>query len=131
MSKLLYQCLTKATNKEKGNPRRSQNWVFSKRAFFKLFDDHIECGNWNFLISEISNCIRFRTKYLFTSVSILQFDAKGETFQFAFNPWANPFKYFKLDYKEENISIKHSTFSIVLRIAIIIYILFYIWQKIK
>jgi hypothetical protein len=129
LANLLYQCLTKATDKESGNPKHSHNWIFSKRATFKIFDDHIECGSWTFSLNDISNCILFKSKHLFFTATVLQFESNGKTFQFGFNPWAKPEQYLKLNYKEEQVKFGFSTFSIVIRILAVVYLLFYIWKK--
>lgn len=128
MPKLLYKCLTKATNKEIGNPRHSHNWVTSKRAQFKIYEDHISCGSWTFTLNQITNPIVFNSKQMFMSVQVLQFDFNGETYQFGFNPWAKPLEYLPFSYKTENIKIKHSLFSIVVRVFVLVYLIYYIWQ---
>ena len=64
MEKLLYKCMTKATNRESGEPRYSQNWAMSKRRIFKIVTDKITCGSWTFNISKITNVILYKTKQM-------------------------------------------------------------------
>lgn len=126
MDNLLYKCMTKATNKEKGSPRHSSNWITSKRASFQIYDDHIECWKWNFNISEIENLIVYKTKQMFLKFDVIQFDYKGETFQFGFNPWAHPIDYIDINFTIEHSKVKYSVFSILLRLILIAFIIYYI-----
>jgi hypothetical protein len=121
--------MCKATDREKGDPRASFNWVLSKRSTLKFYDDHIECGNWNFPNAEISGAILFRTKTYFFNTPVLQFDYKDKTYQFGLNPWAKPEKYLKVNFNEEYTKLKYSKFSLGIRIFILGYILWLILKN--
>jgi len=129
MSNLLYKCQTKATNKEKGDPRHSSNWITSRRTSFCVYDEHIECGNWYFEAKEIKNPILFKSKQGFIKFDLIQFDYKDQTYQFGFNPWAHPAQYINIDFKIEYKNVKFSPFSIVLRLLLIGVIVYYIVTK--
>ena len=97
MSNLLYQCWTKATNKESGLPRRSQNWALSKRAWFKIFDDRIECVDWILKFDRVTNAKVYKTKQMMIPASVLELEVSGQIYPFGFNPWARPISNLPLD----------------------------------
>lgn len=45
--------MTKATNKEKSEPKYSQNWLLPKRGMLKFFDDHLSLDSWKFYFDKI------------------------------------------------------------------------------
>ena len=55
---------------------------------------------------------------MFVPVNVLELQTEKETFQFGFNPWANPFKYLKINYEIENVKLKMSKFSLIIRIVL-------------
>lgn len=80
-------------------------------------------------ILEIKNATIYKTKQMFIPVNILELETEKETFQFGFNPWANPFKFLKLDYKIKNVKLGMSKFSLILRIVAIITLIILILMK--
>lgn len=127
MSQILYKCLTKATNKEKGEPRHSSNWIRARRTFFYVYNEHIKCDNWEFEIKRISNPILFKSRQGFIRFDIIQFDYDDETYQFGFNPWAHPAQYIDLNFAIEHTKVKFSAFSILVRLILITLIVYYIF----
>ena len=117
-NKKIYSCITKVAKNENGNPRYSANWIVAKRGVFSVFEDCIECGNWKILFSEIKIAKLYKTKQMFIPVNVLELQTEKETFQFGFNPWANPFKYLKINYEIENVKLKMSKFSLIIRIVL-------------
>lgn len=117
--KSLYRCMTKATKNEKGHPRYSSNWIVARRALFTVFEDCVKCGDWIIAVSDIQEAIIYKTRQMFIPVNILELTTTNETFQFGFNPWANPFRFLKINYKVEYVKLKMSLFSLILRIVLI------------
>lgn len=130
MEKVIYKCMTKATSRELNGPRYSQNWVTSKRGSFKIYNDKITCGSWNFDIEKIDNVILYETKQMLIPVKVLKFEYKDKIYQFGFNPWAKPMKYLDLEYKHEKVKMKYSKFSIILRIALLTVIITHLLKRI-
>jgi hypothetical protein len=128
MTEQIYKCWTKATNKERGTLRRSHNWIASRRAWFKIFTDRIECGDWNIPFAEIQEAVVYRGRQMRIPVTVLQIEALGQTYQFGFNPWANPVKYLSLPYREERVTIKYSAFSLAVRVIIACYLIYLTWR---
>ena len=129
MTTPIYKCWTKATNREGGTLRRSQNWITSRRSWFKIFTDRIECGNWNIPFAEMQEVVVYRGKQMLIPVTVLKIEAFGQTYQFGFNPWANPIKYLSIPYRKEKVRVKYSVFSIAVRVIIACYLIYLIWRK--
>jgi len=123
-----YWC--KGTNREDKEPRYSHNWVSAKRAWFKIYSDHFECGSWNIKFDKINKINIYKSKQLFIPVKILHIITDKQSYQFGFNPWASPEKDITLNIEEQNINLKYSIFSTVLRIILLIYIIYWILDKI-
>jgi hypothetical protein len=129
MSTPLYKCWTKATTRETGVPRRSYNWAFARRAWFKVFSDKIECGDWNIPFSEIQQAGVYRGKQMFMPIQILEIQTSGGTYQFGFNPWADPIKHLAIPYREERVKLKYSALSIAARVILVCYLIYLIWKR--
>lgn len=123
-----YKCFCKATNREDKEPRYSHNWVAAKRAFFKVFDDRIECGSWVIPFSEIKSAHLYKTKQMFIPVKVLQLVTEKGSFQFGFNPWANPFKHLNIEYEQSEIKLGYSTYSMVVRVLLVAYFGYLAWE---
>ena len=118
----MYKCWTKASKAEKGGPRYSHNWMFSRRAWFKIYRDRIECGDWTLPFNEIAKAVNYQTKWLVLPVSILQIETSEDVYQFGFNPWAKPFSYFPFESEEKTVRMTYSSFSYAIRLLLIGYI---------
>lgn len=125
-----YKCFCKATNREDKELRYSHNWVAAKRDFFKVFDDHIECGSWNIPFSEVESAHLYKAKQIFIPVNVLQLVTEKGSYQFGFNPWANPFKYLSIEYEKSEIKLVYSTYSIVIRVFLVAYLGYLAWGKV-
>ncbi len=121
-SLMIYKCFCKATNRETGKPRYSHNWLFSKRAFLKVFESRLECGRWIIPFENIRNMKLCWVSYGFFSAAILQVQTEDRTYQFGLNPWAKPWKHIPIEYSEEDIRLEYSWFSIALRLLILAYL---------
>ena len=129
MTEPIYKCWTKITNKESGTPSDSFNWIISRRGWFKVFTDRIECGNWKIPFAEVQEMVVYRGKQMLIPVTVLQIAIPGETYQFGFNPWARPLTYLPISCREEQIKLKYSAFSISFRVIIIFYLIYLAWRK--
>lgn len=129
MNKLLQKNYVKATNKEAGEPRYSHNWAMAKRAFYKVYSDHLEIGDWVIPFNEIKDIVLYKTKQMFIPVSVLNIQTEKENYQIGFNPWVNPIKNIPFNVRSESIRLKYSIFSIVIRAAIVAYILYWLWER--
>jgi len=129
MTKPLHKYWVKGTNREEGTPRRSQNWVTSRHAWFKIFKDRVECGDWLISFSAVKEAIVYKTRSLFLPVSVLQIKTANQIYQFGFYPWANPMKHVTFDYAEEKVKLRHSPFSVMLRLILVLYLVYLLWER--
>ena len=130
MTTPIYKCWTKGTTREEGEPRRSFNWATSRRAWFKVFDDRIECGNWIIPKISIRDAVLFQSKQFFVvPVSVLQLRTDDASYQFGFNPWCRIAQRLPFQFRTETIKLGHSPFSLVVRVAVGIYLIYWIWQR--
>ena len=113
MSQLRYQCWTKATDKERGQPRRSSAWLASRRAWFKVFEDRIECGNWTISVSDIQEAVLFESTQFFIPVLVLQLSTAENTYQFGFNPWSKAIRFLPFEVQRRRVKLHYSVFSIL------------------
>jgi len=125
-----YRCFCKATNREGEEVRFSHNWTIAKRGFFKVYEDRIECGSWNIPFSEVESAHFYKAKQMFIPVKVLQLVTVKGKYQFAFNPWANPFKHLGIEYKQSEIKLVYSTYSIVIRVFLVAYLGYLLWEKV-
>lgn len=124
-----YKCFCKATNREDKEPRYSHNWVAAKRAMFKVFDDRIECGDWRIPYSEVESAHLYKAKQMFIPVNVLQLVTRTGNYQFGFNAWANPFKHIGVKLDVSKIKLGYSMYSIVIRLLLVAYLVYFAWEK--
>ncbi|MEX1095281.1 MAG: hypothetical protein WED34_04490 [Planctomycetales bacterium] len=130
MDKPLYRCMTKGSDWERGTPQSGANWVLARRGFFKVFADRIELGDWRIPFSEIERAIEYRIPcFYFAKSSVLEIEAKGRIYQFGFNPWARPVKHFPFAVEQQQAKLGWSTFSVLLRLAILAYLGYLLWNQ--
>ena len=120
--------MCKATNKEEKEPRYSQNWALAKRAFFKIYNDRIECGSWIIKNEDIERAHVYKTSQMFLPVNVLHLVTNSGTYQFGFNPWANPIKHLEVKYSESKVKLGYSAFSIATRLLLLGIIGYEIWN---
>lgn len=128
MTKIVYQCWTKASDKIQGEIERSHKWALARRCWFRIYDDRIICGNWVIHISDIEDAVILEGKQLFITVRILRMKVGNKIYHFSFNPWCKVAKYLSFKVRTEPIGkIGYSRFSIIMRIIAIGIIIFAIW----
>ena len=130
MAKPLYRCWTKATNREEGEPRRSLNWVGSRRAWFKVYEDRIECGDWTIPTSAVQDAVLYEASQFFIPARVLSLEAEGVTYQFGFNPWCRVGQHLPFEVRNEKIKLGGSPFSIVVRLILLGYIIYLILMSV-
>ncbi len=115
----------KATDRESGPPRYSFNWIIAGRTLFKVYSDRIKIGRREILFSDIENITLYQTKQMIFSAELLSIKTKEKEFQVGFNPWVNPVKYIPLNINYEKVKMQYSVFSIVYRIALIAFLIYW------
>ncbi|WP_437200950.1 hypothetical protein [Planctomicrobium sp. SH664] len=134
MSELLYQCMTKATRVRSGQLTYGLHWALSRRAFLKIFEDRLECGNWRIPYSDIRKAVLCSLRTIFFRVPgyILTIETDERIYHFGLNGWGQfwlgdlPFPV-----KRESGKPQLSWFSIVVRLILLGAIVFNLWQWIS
>jgi len=129
MRELRYKCWTKATGRESGDPRRSAVWAGSRRAWFKVFVDRIECGDWIIVSSSIQEAVLFETRQLFIPVFVLRLSTGDITYQFGFNPWCRVAQHLPFKVERRRVKLGYSAFSIAVRVGLIIAVAYWMWRR--
>ena len=131
MSELLHKCMTKATAAEGDQRRYGPNWLLSRRASLKVFDDHLECGDWRIDYSEIKNAVlcSFHTFFLRIPGYILTVETKHQTYHFGLNGWGRFWKGdLPFSVQREKGKLGFTWFSIAVRLIVVACIVYLIWQ---
>ena len=128
MEALLYRCWTKATNRESGTPRRSWSWATSRRAWFKVFRDRIECGDWKIPLESIRRAVVYRGRSFLLPVRVLHLEAESGTYQFGFNPWVKIESHLPFETEWQKVRFGHSVLSVVARVVVAAYVVYWLWQ---
>ena len=129
MERPLYTCMTKGTDRAEGTPQFGMHWAVSRRGRFKVYPDRVELGDWRIPFASVERAVLYRFPYLpFVSARVLELEAGGRTYQFGFNPWAHPERHFSIAVEERETKARYSTFSVVLRVALLVYLAYLLWQ---
>ena len=119
-----YRCMTKATDRESGDPQRSFNWALSKRGFLRVYEDRIECGRWQIRADEVTEATLFRIRGNLLGGYVLQVRTGERTYQFGLNPWVRIADHLPFPFTETTVKLGYSRFSVVLRIAVVGYLIY-------
>ena len=125
-----YRCWTKATDGERGPPRYSANWAIARRGWFKVFPDRVECGDWSIPASNVVAATLFHTRQWLLPVTVLSVETAGGSYQFGFNPWVRVSAHLPFPHQHEHVTLRYSTFSVAVRVALIAYIAYIVLQRI-
>jgi len=131
MCNLLHKCMTKATTAQGEQRRYGPNWVMSRRGALKVFDDHLECGDWRIDYSEITGAVlcSFRSFFLRIPSYILTVETENRTYHFGLNGWG-PFWKGDLPFpvQREKGKLGFIWFSIAIRLIIVGWIVYFVWR---
>ena len=111
--------------------KRGANWVASQRAVIFLTDTKIVCGEWIIPIDEISNASLFKFKaFLSSGGQVLKIETlDGDNYQFGMqnnDEWETQTVF---DIIIENGKLKTSPFSLILRLFIFAYLIYFLLQN--
>ena len=79
--------MTKAIIAEGDQMEAGPKWMASRRAILRVFDDHLECGNWTIAYEDIldSRLASFRTPVLRFPGYVLSVRTEEHTYHFGLN----------------------------------------------
>jgi hypothetical protein len=133
MSLLLYKCMTKAVLSDTDQLQYGPNWLYSRRAVLKIFEDHLECRDWTIHYEEIQEAILYSIRSFFIPGYVLRIQTRDKTFWFGLNWgkfWSNnpPFPM-----KRERKRMRYSWFSLMIRLValscLLLILLQWLWGK--
>lgn len=123
--------MAKATIAEGDQRRYGPNWVTSRRASLKVFDDHLDCGDWRINYAEIEDAVlcSFRSVFLRIPGYILTADTAERTYHFGLNGWGQFWKdELPFEAKRKKGKLGFTWFSILVRLILVGYIGYVLWQ---
>lgn len=110
--------------------QRGLDWITSQRAVVLLSDKKIVCGNWTIPLDSIQTVQLIEVNSLLGGGQVLKIQTKdGANYQFGMqrNPeWTNQQT---LSLTQEKGQVKNSTFSIIVRIILIAYLIYWVYEQ--
>lgn len=110
--------------------QRGTDWVTSQRAVIILTEHQISCGKWSIPLDSISTAKLLKINSLFGSGQILKVQTKDDK-NYQFGMQLNPewTEQQQLPLTLENGDLKHSAFSIISRIVLVGYLIYWIYER--
>lgn len=132
MSKLLYNCMTKAVVGDGDQLRTGPKWILARRGTLKVFDDHLECGDWRIDYAQIREAIllSFRTHVLRIPGYVLAVRTDTATYHFGLNGWGYWKKELPFPVRRDNARLRLSPFSVIVRLIVAGCLAYIVWQRI-
>ena len=119
-------------SKENSEIKRGLDWVTSQRAVVLLTDKRIKCGKWDIPLEDILSAKLVKIKTTYGLGQVLKIETiDNQNFQFGMqfnNEWIDQKT---LPLTIEKGKVKYSLFSIIIRLILIGYIIYWIIGKIK
>lgn len=127
----VYKAWTKAIESDGGPPRYGAEWISATRGWFKVFPDHIECGDILIEVGEVQDAVLYRARQWLIPFDILDVSTERGHWQFGFNPWANVAAYLPFPFRKERVRMRYSAFSIAVRVIVLTYLIFIIVRRLS
>lgn len=124
-----YRALVKATRNESGTPRRSANWIVARRGWLRVFDDRLECGDWVIPASAVVEAVLYDARMGLLRAPVLAVTTDDGTWQFGFNPWVRIGDHLPFAFRREQVRLRYSVFSAVVRLAAIAYLTYVLIRR--
>ena len=122
--------MTKAIIADGDQLKMGPQWITSRRARLRLFDDHLICGDWNVRYDDIREAVlaSFRSPILRIPGYVLSVRTDTHTYHFGLNGW----RYWKgelpFSVNRTNTRLRMSWISIVARAILIGYVAYAVWR---
>lgn len=128
MSTQVYRAWAKGIEGETGPPSRSPAWATARRAWFRCYQDRVECGDWVIPATDVRDAVLYETRQGFLPVSVLAVSTDARTFQFGFNPWARVAPHLPFAVRRERVRLGYSPVSIAVRVVLLGWIGWWLWR---
>ncbi|MCC9641628.1 hypothetical protein LOC71_05030 [Rhodopirellula sp. JC740] len=89
MTQPFHSCMTKAIIANGDQLETGPQWITSRRARLRLFDDHLVCGDWTVRYEDIREAVlaSFRSTILRIPGYFLSARTDDHTYHFGLNGW--------------------------------------------
>jgi hypothetical protein len=129
MASPLYRAWTKAILTDGSAPGYSASWMTARRGWLNVYDDRLECGDIIIPIEGIEGALLYEARQWFIPVYILTVTTPEGTYQFGLNPWTKIAAHLPFPYRRERVRLQYSSFSSLLRVALIAYVVYLLYQR--
>ena len=130
MEQTLHSCMTKAVIADGDQLQSGPQWITSRRARLKLYEDRLECGDWSIRYDDIRQAVlsSFRSPILRTPGYVLAVRTDTETYHFGLNGW----RYWKgklpFHVIRQKSKLRLSLLSFLARAVLIAYAAYFVWN---
>ena len=130
MTQPIHICMTKAIIADGDQLETGPQWITSRRAKLRLFDDHLVCGDWNVRYDDIGEAVlaSFRSPILRIPSYILSARTNTHTYHFGLNGWRYWNGELPFPVTRRKTRLRMSWISIAARAIIIGYIVYVVFQ---
>ena len=130
MTQPIHICMTKAIIADGDQLETGPQWITSRRAKLRLFDDHLVCGDWNVRYDDIGEAVlaSFRSPILRIPSYILSARTNTHTYHFGLNGWRYWNGELPFPVTRRKTRLRMSWISIAARAIIIGYIAYVVFQ---
>jgi hypothetical protein len=130
MNQPIHSCMTKAVIADGDQLESGPQWLTSRRGRLKLFDDHLECGNWSIRYEDIREALltSFRSHILQIPGYVLAIRTDTQTYHFGLNGWRYWDGELPFPVKRTQARLKMSLFSFLVRAMVLGYIVYVAWR---
>jgi hypothetical protein len=130
MNQPIHSCMTKAVIADGDQLESGPQWLTSRRGRLKLFDDHLECGNWSIRYEDIREALltSFRSHILQIPGYVLAIRTDTQTYHFGLNGWRYWDGELPFPVKRTQARLRMSLFSFLVRAMVLGYIVYVAWR---
>jgi hypothetical protein len=129
MASRIYRAWTKAILTDGSAPGYSASWVTAVRGWLNVYPDRLECGDIVIPIEAVEDAMLYEARQWFIPVYILAVTVADGTYQFGLNPWTKIGNHLPFPYRRERVRLQYSTFSSLVRVALIAYVAYLLYQR--
>jgi hypothetical protein len=124
------RCWSKAISGEvPGQIVRSQKWALARRGWLHFYADRLVCGDWTIPYAIAANTVLYKGWQFPWPVKVLEVVVGTEAYHFGLNGWCRVEKHLRTPFRVEALQLKHSPFSIVLRLAALALLGYLLWEQ--
>ena len=77
----------------------------------------------------IQEAVLYKSRQALIPVSVLRLVTADSEYQFGFNPWIQMERHLLFQFNTEEVTLKRSTFSLMVRVAVLAYLISWLWRR--